>query len=54
MESDRKLKKEEKLKGKKYPVITKARCECDEPNAELYEFNGNLKYEKKNYPLSAT
>lgn len=31
----------------------KAKVECDEPNAELYEFSGNLKYEKKNYALSA-
>lgn len=27
--------------------------ECDQPNAELYEFHGNLKYEGKNYPLNA-
>lgn len=36
-----------------YPTF-KGRCECDEPNAELYEFSGNLKIEKKNYALSAT
>ena len=36
-----------------FPVF-KGRCECDEPNAELYEFSGNLKYEKKSYALTAS
>ena len=30
-----------------------SQCDCDDPNQELYEFNGNLKIESKNYPLSA-
>ena len=40
------------FKQGQYPFI-KAKVECDEPNAELYEFSGNLKYDKKNFPLSA-
>ena len=36
-----------------YPSF-RGKCECDLPNAELYEFTGTLKIEKKNYPLSAT
>jgi len=32
----------------------KARCSCDSPNAELYEFNGNLICDgDRSYPLSA-
>jgi len=41
-----------KVKGV-YPTF-KGKCECDEPNAELYEFSGNLKIDKKSYALSAT
>jgi hypothetical protein len=36
-----------------YPTF-KGRCECDEPNAELYDFSGNLKFDKKNYALTAS
>jgi hypothetical protein len=36
-----------------YPSF-KGKCECDLPNAELYEFTGSLKIDKKTYPLSAT
>ena len=36
-----------------FPLF-KGKCECDEPNAELYEFSGNLKVEKKNYALSSS
>jgi magnesium-transporting ATPase (P-type) len=36
-----------------YPSF-KGKCECDLPNAELYEFTGSLKIDKKSYPLSAT
>ncbi|TNV86611.1 hypothetical protein FGO68_gene4748 [Halteria grandinella] len=39
-------------KGGRYPYF-KGQCECDVPNAELYEFSGNLKIDKKSYPLSA-
>lgn len=35
-----------------YPTF-KGRCECDEPNAELYDFSGNLKVDKKSYALTA-
>jgi phospholipid-transporting ATPase len=41
------------MKKGTYPIF-KGQCECDEPNAELYDFSGNLKYEKKNYALSAS
>ena len=30
----------------------KGTCECDVPNAELYEFKGNLKVGGKSYALS--
>jgi phospholipid-transporting ATPase len=40
-------------KGGIFPYF-KGQCECDEPNAELYEFSGNLKIDKKSYALSAT
>ena len=36
-----------------YPTF-KGRCECDEPNAELYDFSGNLKFDKKNFALTAS
>ena len=31
----------------------KGTCDCDDPNAELYEFKGNLKMQDKSYALSA-
>ncbi|CDW77273.1 phospholipid-translocating p-type flippase family [Stylonychia lemnae] len=52
-EKDSARKDKQSLKGGKFPVF-KGRCECDLPNAELYEFSGNLKYEKRSYALSAT
>ena len=40
-------------KGKQYSFF-KGKCECDEPNAELYDFSGNLTIEKKSYSLTAS
>lgn len=39
--------------GGRYPTF-KGKCQCDDPNAELYDFTGALIIDKKNFALSAS
>jgi hypothetical protein len=61
LDGEKNLKKRLKPKDLNLPprkkgthAFFKGTIECDEPNAELYDFSGNLKIDKKSYALSAS